>query len=163
MLILNKNMPVIEELKGMIDIKTKNGKLNVSKKSKKILVLNLMPNKVKTEYHILRLLNTKKPDEEIEPFFLKLDTHKYKNIDREYLDEFYVSFDEIKKLDIEAAIITGAPLEKIRFEEVAYWEELKKIFEFINNLKSSIFICWGSQAALYYFHDIPKYDNKSKK
>ena len=163
MLILNKNMPVIEELKGMIDIKTKNGKLNVSKKSKKILVLNLMPNKVKTEYHILRLLNTKKPNEEIEPFFLKLDTHKYKNIDVEYLNEFYVSLEEIKNLDIEAAIITGAPLEKIKFEEVAYWEELKGIFEFINNLKSSIFICWGSQAALYYFHDIPKHDYQCKK
>ena len=163
MLILNKNMPVIEELKGMIDIKTKNGKLNVSKKSKKILVLNLMPNKVKTEYHILRLLNTKKTDEEIEPFFLKLNTHKYKNIDTEYLDEFYVSFEEIKNLNIEAAIITGAPLEKIKFEEVAYWEELKGIFEFINNLKSSIFICWGSQAALYYFHNIQKYDYKHKK
>ena len=103
MLILNKNMPVIEELKGMTDIKTKNGKLNVSQKSKKILVLNLMPNKVKTEYHILRLLNTKKPDEEIEPFFLKLDTHKYKNIDAEYLNEFYVSLEEIKNLNIEAA------------------------------------------------------------
>ena len=163
MLILNKNMPVIEELKGMVDIKTKSGKLNVSKKSKKILILNLMPNKVKTEYHILRLLNTKKTNEEIEPFFLKLDTHKYKNTDAEYLDEFYVSFEEIKKLDIEAAIITGAPLEKIKFEEVAYWEELKGIFEFINNLKSSIFICWGSQAALYYFHNIPKYDYKRKK
>ena len=163
MLILNKNMPVIEELKGMINIKTKDGKLNVTKKSKKILVLNLMPNKVKTEYHILRLLNTKNSAEEIEPFFLKLDTHNYKNIESKYLDEFYVSFEEIKKLDIEAAIITGAPLEKIKFEEVSYWEELKKIFEFINNLKSSIFICWGSQAALYHFHDIQKYDYKCKK
>lgn len=163
MLILNKNMPVIEELKGIIDIKTKEGKLAVSKKSKKILVLNLMPNKVKTEYHILRLLNTKNPDEEIEPFFMKLDTHKYKNIDNEYLEEFYVLFEEIKHLDIEAAIITGAPLEKIEFEEVGYWEELKKIFEFINNLKSSIFICWGSQAALYYYHNIKKYEYKNKK
>ncbi len=163
MLILNKNMPVIEELKGMTDIKTKDGKLNVSKDSKKILVLNLMPNKVKTEYHILRLLNTKNPAEEIEPFFLKLDTHKYKNIDDDYLNEFYVSFEDIKKLDIKAAVITGAPLEKIKFEEVSYWEELKKIFEFINNLKSSIFICWGSQAALYYFHNIQKYDYENKK
>lgn len=163
MLVLNKNMPVTEELEGILDIKRKDGKLNSSEKSKKILVLNLMPNKVKTEYHILRLLNTKNPDEEIEPFFLKLDTHKYKNIDKEYLDEFYVSFEEVKALDIEAAIITGAPLEKIKFEEVAYWEELKKIFEFINNLKSSIFICWGSQAALYYFHNIPKYDYQCKK
>ena len=163
MLILNKNMPVIEELKGMTDIKTKDGKLDISEGSKKILVLNLMPNKVKTEYHILRLLNTKNPAEEIEPFFLKLDTHKYKNTDNDYLNEFYVSFEEIKNLDIKAAVITGAPLEKIKFEEVSYWEELKKIFEFINNLKSSIFICWGSQAALYYFHNIQKYDYKNKK
>jgi homoserine O-succinyltransferase len=163
LLILNKNMPVIKELNETIKIKEKDGKFSVSKKSKKILILNLMPNKIKTEFHILRLLDTENRNIEIEPFFMKLDTHKYKNTDKDYLEEFYVSFEEIKNLDIEAAIITGAPLEKIKFEEVGYWEELKKIFKFIDNLKSSIFICWGSQAALYYYHNIPKHEYKCKK
>lgn len=163
MLILNKNMPVIEELKNIVKIKTKDTKYQSTEKAKKILILNLMPNKIKTEYHILRLLQTYDSKENIEPFFLKLETHNYKNTDEEYLENFYISFSDLENLDIDGAVITGAPLEKMEFEEVTYWKELKKIFEFINDLKSSIFICWGSQAALYYFHNINKYDYENKK
>ena len=163
MLVLNKNMPVVDELKDDIYIKLKDTKFSSNEKSKKILILNLMPNKVETEYHLLRLLQENDSSSSIEPFFLKLSTHNYKNIDNKYLDEFYVTLEDLKKIEIDAAIITGAPLEKIEFEEVTYWNELKKIFEFIDNLKSTIFICWGSQAALHYFHGIKKYEYSKKK
>ena len=163
MLILNKNMPVIDELKDILEIKTKDTKFSSLKNSKKILILNLMPNKIKTEYHLLRLLKTNNSKECIEPFFLSLKTHNYKNTDKQYLSDFYITLDELKNIDIDAAVITGAPLEKMDFEEVTYWEELKEIFEFIDSLKSSIFICWGSQAALYYFYNIQKYEYKNKK
>ena len=163
MLLLNKNMPVAEELKDKLEIRLKDTKISNCEKSKKILILNLMPNKVETEYHILRLLEENDKSVLIEPFFLKLDTHNYKNTDESYLEEFYITLREARELEIDAAIITGAPLEKIRFEEVAYWEELKEIFKFTDNLKSTVFICWGSQAALYYFHGIEKYEYSKKK
>ena len=114
-------MPVAEELKDKLEIRLKDTKFSNCEKSKKILILNLMPNKVETEYHILRLLQENDKSVLIEPFFLKLDTHNYKNTDDKYLDEFYITLKEARELEIDAAIITGAPLEKIKFEEVGYW------------------------------------------
>ncbi len=121
-----------------------------------VLLLNLMPNKLETETQFFRLLANS-------PLQIQLDliapvTHVSKNTSKNHLDKYYNTFDEIKNNHYDAMIITGAPVEKLKFEDVDYWEELKTIFDFTTtNVTSTLFICWASQAALYYFHGINKY------
>jgi len=127
----------------------------------KILILNLMPNKVETETQILRLLGNTPLQTEIT--LLKTATYQSKNTSEDHLESFYKTFDEIKNHTFDGLIITGAPVETMEFEEVSYWEELVKIMEFSNtNITSTLHICWGSQAGLYYHFGIPKYAHVNK-
>lgn len=126
-----------------------------------ILVLNLMPTKIVTETQILRLIGNSPLQVDI--VFLHPKTHKSKNTDEEHLIKFYNVFDDIKHLKFDGLIITGAPVEQLKFEEVNYWEELKDIMEWSShNVFSTLHICWGAQAGLYFHYGIPKYELKKK-
>jgi homoserine O-succinyltransferase len=122
----------------------------------KILLLNLMPNKVDTERQFLRLLANS-------PLQIKLDliapsSHNQKNTEASHFDKYYTSFEEIKNNCYDAMIVTGAPVEKMEFEEVDYFEQLKEILDFSKtNVTSTMFICWASQFALNYYYGIEKY------
>lgn len=126
-----------------------------------ILILNLMPTKVETETQILRLLSNSPLQVNIS--LLKASTHESKNTPKEYLDRFYIEFDDVKHRKFDGMIITGAPVENISFEEVDYWDELKEIMDWtVDNVVSTLFICWGAQAGLYHFYGVPKYPLEEK-
>ena len=126
-----------------------------------IIILNLMPTKIVTETQLLRLLSNSSLQVDIE--LLQMATHKSKNTSEQHMLKFYKTFDEIKNNKYDGMIITGAPVEKLEFEEVDYWEELCKIFEWTKtNVYSTFHICWGAQAGLYYHYGIPKYPLEEK-
>lgn len=121
----------------------------------KVLILNLMPIKVTTETDFVRLLSNNPLQVEID--FLKIDTHTSKNTSEEHLAMFYKSFDEVKDSCYDGMIITGAPVEMLRFEEVNYWGEITSIFDWARrNVTSTLYICWAAQAALYHFYGVQK-------
>lgn len=127
----------------------------------RIALLNLMPVKITTETDLIRLLSNSPLQVELD--FIKLSTHTSKNTPKEHMEAFYKDFDSIIHHKYDGLIITGAPVEQMPFEEVSYWNELKEIFEWAkNNVTSSLFICWGAQAALWYYHGIPKYPLEKK-
>jgi homoserine O-succinyltransferase len=122
----------------------------------KIAVLNLMPIKITTETDLVRLLSNSPLQVELD--FISLSTHISKNTPREHMLAFYKDFKLIIHNKYDGLIITGAPVEQIPFEEVVYWKELTEILSWAKrNVTSSIFICWGAQAALYHYYGIPKY------
>ena len=122
----------------------------------KILILNLMPTKIETETQLLRLLSNSPIQVEAE--LLQTVTHEVKNVSKEHMFKFYKTFDEIKDERFDGMVVTGAPVENMEFEQVDYWVELCRIFEWSKtNVYSSFFICWGAQAALYYKYGLRKY------
>ncbi len=128
----------------------------------KIAILNLMPLKEVTETQLLRVLGN--TSLQVEPVFLATETYQPKNTDQAYLNAFYRTFDEIKEDVFDGFIITGAPVETIPFESVQYWEELTKIMEWADqNVFSTLYICWGAQAGLYYRYGIEKHDLPEKR
>ena len=122
----------------------------------KIAILNLMPTKIETETQFVRLLGN--TPLQVELTLLNTKTHKSKNISEEHLLSFYKTFDEVKDEKFDGLVITGAPVELMEFEEVEYWDELKEIMEWSKtNVTSTLHICWGAQAGLYYHYGIPKH------
>lgn len=122
----------------------------------KILILNLMPTKVDTETQLSRLLGNTPLQVEIE--LLHTSSHKAKNTSEEHLLAFYKEFSEVKENYYDGMIITGAPVEKLEFEEVDYWQELCEIMEWSkSHVQSTLHICWGAQAGLYYHFGVKKY------
>ena len=120
-----------------------------------IAILNLMPTKVETETQFMRLLSNSPL--QVNVTLLYTDTYKSKNTAAAHLDRFYKKFDDIRNKHFDGMIVTGAPVETLPFEEVLYWEESKQIFDFADkNVTSTIFICWGAQAALYHYYGIDK-------
>jgi homoserine O-succinyltransferase len=122
----------------------------------RIVILNLMPQKIITETQILRLLaNTPL---QIEIVLLFPQTYTPKNTSLEHLVQFYNTFDEIKNQRFDGMIITGAPTEQLEFEELDYWQEFTEIMDWtLSNVYSTLYICAGALAGLYYHHNIPKY------
>jgi homoserine O-succinyltransferase len=115
-----------------------------------------MPIKITTEIDLVRLLSNSPLQVELD--FISLSTHISKNTPREHMIAFYKDFNTILHNKYDGLIITGAPVEQMPFEEVVYWKELTEILAWAkNNVTSSIFICWGAQAALYQYYGIPKY------
>lgn len=126
-----------------------------------ILILNLMPEKQKAETQLLRYLGNTPLQVNIS--FLRLTTHEAKNTSHLHLDQFYITFAEVKNKKFDGLIITGAPVEKLAFEEVNYWEELKEIMDWsTENVTSTLHICWGAQAALQHHYGIDKYELPQK-
>ena len=121
----------------------------------KIAILNLMPTKIATETQFSRLLGNSPLQVELE--LIHTYTHKATHVSEEHLLSFYKTFDEIKENYYDGLIITGAPVEHLEFEEVEYWEELTKIMEWSKtHAHSTLHICWGAQAGLYYHYGINK-------
>ncbi len=121
----------------------------------KIGILNLMPNKIETENQFSNIFS--EIFTEVSLYFFRLETYIPKNCNIEYLKNNYLTFSDINKNFLDGLIITGAPLELKGFEEIDYWEELKSIMEFSKkNIKSTIYICWGALAGLYYHYKMPK-------
>ncbi len=121
----------------------------------RIGILNLMPTKIETETQLARLLGN--TPLQVEVTLVQMSTHKSKNVSEEHMLAFYKTFDDIKDLKFDGFVITGAPVEKMEFEEVDYWEELCKIMDWTKtNVHSTFHICWGAQAAMYYHYGIPK-------
>ncbi len=120
-----------------------------------IIVLNLMPIKQDTELQLLRgLYNTPL---QIDVTFLQMSSHVSKNTSASHIKKFYQTFEEIKNNNYDGMIITGAPVEKLEFEEVNYWDELITVMEWSKkHVTSTIHICWGAQAGLYYHYGIKK-------
>ena len=122
----------------------------------KILLVNLMPTKVQTETQFARVLGN--TPLQIDLDLLAPKSHISKNTEVEYLETFYKTFDEVKNNKYDGCIITGAPVEHLEFEDVDYWDELCEILEWTkSNVHSTLHICWGAQAALYYHYNINKY------
>jgi len=122
----------------------------------RIVILNLMPVKITTETHILRLLSN--TPLQVEVTLLRTLGHVSKNTPIEHLESFYKTFPEIRDKKFDGMIITGAPIEHLNFEEVDYWNELQEIMNWVeHHVTSTLFICWGAQAGLYHFYGIPKY------
>lgn len=122
----------------------------------KIAIINLMPEKIKTETQLLRLLSNTPLQVEVD--LIQMSTHISKNTSEEHLSTFYKEFSDIKNSKYDGMIITGAPVENIDFEDVDYWAELSEIMEWSKTHVTSTFhICWAAQAGLYYHYGIPKY------
>ena len=121
-----------------------------------IAVLNLMPLKEDTEVQLLRSLSN--TPLQIEITFLTTASYIGKNTTLSHLNEFYKTYDDVKERKFDGLIITGAPVEQMEYEEVQYWEELKQIMEWSKaNVTSTMHICWGAQAGLYYHYGIKKH------
>jgi homoserine O-succinyltransferase len=124
-------------------------------------LLNLMPNKIRTETQFARLMGT--TPLQVELTLVRVGNHKAKNTSEEHLIAFYQTWEEVKARKFDGFIITGAPIELLPFEEVNYWEELTRILDWTaTNVHSSFFICWGAMAAAWHFHGIPKHTLEKK-
>lgn len=122
----------------------------------RIALVNLMPTKINTETQFSRLLGNTPLQVELD--LIQMSTHKSKNTSEEHMLAFYKTFDEIKNNRYDGMIITGAPVETLEFSEVKYWDELCKLMEWSKkNVHSTLHICWGAQAGLYYHYGIKKY------
>lgn len=121
----------------------------------KIVIVNLMPTKIATETQLARALSN--TSLQVELTLVTMDTHESTHISQEHMDSFYKTIDEIKNDYFDGMILTGAPVEQMPYEQVDYWKELCEIFEFAKtHVYSSMFICWGAQASLYYHYGIDK-------
>ena len=128
----------------------------------KIAILNLMPLKEDTEVQLLRSLSN--TPLQIDVTFLTTASYVGKNTATSHLEKFYLEFEDVKNERFDGMIITGAPVEQMEFEDVQYWEELTKIFEWTKtNVTSTFHICWGAQAGLYYHYGIKKYPLEHKR
>ena len=122
----------------------------------RIAIVNLMPDKIVTETQLLRLLSNTPLHVDID--LIQMSSHVSKTTSQEHMLAFYKEFSEVKSERYDGLIITGAPVELLDFEQVDYWEELCSVFEWSKtNVYSTIQICWGAQAALYYHYGIPKF------
>ncbi|MDR1331297.1 MAG: homoserine O-succinyltransferase [Tannerella sp.] len=123
----------------------------------RIVVLNLMPLKITTETDLIRLLSNSPL--QVELVFMKIRGHQPRNTPVEHMRTFYRDFDGMRGECFDGMIVTGAPVEQLRFEEVTYWAELKEILDWARtHVTSTLYICWAAQAGLYHFYGIPKYD-----
>ncbi|MGU3574497.1 homoserine O-succinyltransferase [Brucellaceae bacterium C25G] len=124
-------------------------------------LLNLMPNKIRTEVQIARLIGA--TPLQVELTLVRIGGHRAKNTSEEHLLSFYNTWEEIKDRKFDGFIITGAPVETLDYEDVTYWEELEQIFEWTKtNVHSTFNICWGAMAAVWHFHRVPKYQLPQK-
>lgn len=127
----------------------------------RIVILNLMPLKITTETDLIRLLSNTPLQVELD--FMKIKNHTPKNTSEEHMKAFYKTFYSMRDQKYDGMIITGAPVEKLDYKEVGYWDEISEIFDWAStHVTSTLYICWAAQAGLYHFYGIPKYPLKKK-
>lgn len=151
------NLPAYETLqKENIFVFSEERAIHQDIRPLKIAIMNLMPTKIVTETQILRLIGNSPLQVDIQ--LLHPKSYTSRNTPEEHLNLFYKTFDEVKDQKFDGLIITGAPVETLPFEEVAYWDELKEVMDWsVTNVFSTFHICWGAQAGLYHHYGIPKY------
>ncbi|MDR2036631.1 MAG: homoserine O-succinyltransferase [Bacteroidales bacterium] len=151
------NLPAADVLRDEnIFVMTESRAIHQDIRPLRLLILNLMPVKITTETHLLRMLSNSPLQVEIT--LLKTISHTSKNTPIEHLETFYKTFDEVKFHRFDGLIITGAPVEMLDYEEVDYWNELKQIIDWAeHSVTSTLYICWAAQAGLYYHYGVPKY------
>ena len=156
------NLPAVNILaKENIFVMNETRALSQDIRPLRFVIVNLMPTKIETETQLLRLLSNTPLQMEIT--LLKMNSYTSKNISEEHMKNFYKTFDDIKNEKFDGFIITGAPVETLEFEKVDYWKELTEILKWSNkHVFSTLYICWGAQAGLYYHYGIKKYPLKEK-
>lgn len=159
---IQENLPAIQVLESEnIFVMTNQRAMTQDIRPLKIIILNLMPTKIDTETQLLRLLSNTPLQIDVE--LMQMSTHTSKNTPSSHIHTFYKSFAEIKEEKYDGMIITGAPVENMPFEEVDYWDELCEIMSWSRrNVYSTMHICWGAQAGLYFHFGIPKYQLPQK-
>lgn len=144
-----EKIQILEELENKNSLVENNQILEIA-------ILNLMPLKEDTELQLLRKLSASRKN--IKVTFVNVTSYKCKTTAPEHMERFYSTFEEIKNKYFNGLIITGAPVEQMEFEEVDYWDELTKIMKWSEeHAKSTLHICWGAQAGLYYHYGINKH------
>lgn len=124
-------------------------------------LLNLMPNKIKTEVQMARLVGASPL--QVELSLIRVGGHRAKNTSEEHLLAFYDTWEEVKHRKFDGFIITGAPVETLDYEDVTYWDEMKQILDWTEtNVHSTLNVCWGAMAAIYHFHGVPKHTLEEK-
>lgn len=156
------NLPAVKTLESEnIFVMTQKRAITQDIRPLKVALLNLMPLKIDTETQLSRLLGN--TPLQVELTLLHTKSHVSSNVSQEHLLSFYKVFDDVKNEKFDGLIITGAPVEKLEFEEVDYWQELCEIMEWSKTHVTSTFhICWGAQAGLYYHYGIKKYPLEKK-
>lgn len=154
-IIIPKTIPAFSTLQERIFVMDTERATTQDIRPLEILICNLMPTKIETENQLLSLL----ANSPLQVRITLLATQSYigKNTPQSHLDRFYKYFSEIAHKRFDGAIITGAPIEHLEFEEVQYWSELREIMDFLrSNVTSTMYLCWGAMAGLYHFHNIQK-------
>lgn len=156
-IVIPRGLPAFENLQSeKIFVMDKKRAVGQDIRPIEIAILNLMPTKETTETQLIRLLSNSPL--QINVTLIKTDTYAPTHVTDDHMNRFYKSLDEIKKMKFDGMIVTGAPVETLPFEEVKYWHELEQIIDFADkNVTSTIYICWGAQAALYHKFGIGKH------
>ena len=147
----NENIFVMTEFRAMHqDIRPLN-----------VLIMNLMPNKEITETQLLRKLSNSPLQVNVE--LLQTQSYTPTHVDASHLESFYTTFDKVKDRKFDGMIITGAPLDYVKFEDVAYWKEMTEIFDWCEtHVHCTFFLCWACFAALYYYYGLERFDREEK-
>lgn len=155
-IIIPKDIPAYENLRGekifvMDSVRADTQDI----RPLEVAILNLMPTKEVTETQLMRLLGN--TPLQVNIHLIGTASYKSTHVSEAHMQKFYRTFDEVKRMKFDGMIVTGAPVETIPFEDVKYWDELTHIMDFAReNVTSTIYICWGAQAALYHFFGIGK-------
>lgn len=157
-IVIPKELPAHDVLRGEnIFVMNQTRAMTQDIRPIEIAIVNLMPTKIATETQLMRLLGNSPL--QVHVTLIQTGTYRSQHTPQAHLDKFYRTFDEIKDKHFDGMIVTGAPVEQMPFEQVAYWDELCRIMEFSKtNVTSTIYICWGAQAGLYYHYGIGKHD-----
>ncbi|ASQ31307.1 homoserine O-acetyltransferase [Campylobacter avium LMG 24591] len=159
--IIPKEIPAFKELEKSVFVMDTQRANTQDIRALKILIFNLMPTKIQTENQLLSLLANSPL--QIDISLLSTQSYVGKNTPALHLDKFYKGIDDVKDKKFDGAIVTGAPIELLSYEEVKYWNEFKTVLDFLRkNVTSTMYICWGAMAALYYFYGIRKKVFKDK-
>ncbi|NRA53143.1 MAG: homoserine O-succinyltransferase [Gammaproteobacteria bacterium] len=159
---LPDRLPAVEILRGENIFVMSESRANTQQiRPMKVLLLNLMPNKIETETQILRLLSNNPLQVDVE--FLRIHNKESKNTPQDHMDSFYRNFEQIKNTNFDGLIITGAPLGKIDFDQVNYWQQVKQIFDWSQqHVTSTLFLCWAAHAAFYHLYGLKRFVRKEK-
>ena len=161
-IVINKDLPAFKILtEERIFVMDEDRAISQQIRPIEIAILNLMPTKETTETQFMRLLSNSPL--QVNVTLIKTASYASTHTDSSHLNKFYKNFYDVKHRKFDGMIITGAPVENMDFEEVAYWRELEEILDWTkSNVTSTLFICWGAQAALHYFYGIKKHPLKEK-
>ena len=156
-IVIDRNIPAFSVLQSeRIVVMDKERATSQDIRPIEIAILNLMPTKKETETQFMRLLSNSPLQVNIT--LIHTESYRSRNTEAEYLGRFYQSFDAVRDRHFDGMIVTGAPVEDLKFSDVAYWDELVRMFDWTKtNVTSTIFICWGAMAALHHFYGIRKY------